>query len=186
MSCVICLACNSFAFIASDGRAINAETGEIIDENYKKIRRINKDVIVGFVGTADVCESALMALPSNSENLTLTEIAEILCQNAKRLHIETGLKGSMILAGVENNRIVVCSFGRLNGYAIERTEHTSDGATLEGLYPDNINSNIFAECFDECSDKGFSYLLKETFHRISSLSDTVNENISFLTVSIPS
>ena len=179
MSCIICLACDSFAFIAGDGRAINSETGEIVDENYR-------NVIVGFVGRTEICEGALNALPCDTENLTLSEISEILCRNAKRLHDETNLKGSMILAGIENGKIAVCSFSRLNGYVVERTEYTSGNLTLEGRYPDNIESNIFAECYKECGDKGLSYLIKETFRRVSALSDTVNENISLLSVEIPS
>lgn len=186
MSCIICFACDSFAFIAGDGRAMNASTNEIVDENYKKVRRINQNVIVGFVGSTEVCEGALLNLPSNSEYLTLTAVSEILCQSCKKLHAETGLKGSMILAGVENHKIVVCSFSRLNGYVIDRTEYTSGNATLEGRYPDNIESNIFAECYEECIDKGLLYLIKETFHRVSSLSNTVNENVTLLSVSIPS
>lgn len=186
MSCIICLASDSFAFIAGDGRAINSETGEVVDENYKKVRRINENVIVGFVGCVEICEGALDALPNDTEHLTLSEISEILCRNAKKLHHETNLKGSMILAGIENGKIVVCSFSRLNGYVIERTEYTSGSLTLEGRYPDNIESNIFAECYEECSDKGLSYLVKETFRRVSALSDTVNENISLLCVEIPS
>ena len=186
MSCVICLSTESFAFIAGDGRAKDVCTGQIIDEHYKKVIQINPNVIMGFTGTDIVCMGAINVLPSNVNALGITEISEILCRNAKKIHESTGESGSFILAGVENGKIIVSSFGRDGKYTIDRREPHEGDVFFNSLYPEAITHDIFYECYCEFINDGLSRIIKETFRRVAEQSDTVNQNISLLTVEIPS
>lgn len=186
MSCVICMATDSIAFIAGDGRAKDLNSESIISENYRKVRRINQNVIVGFTGTDNVCVGALNCLPDDCSVLSISEIAEILCLNARRIHCETGLSGSIILAGVENGKIVLISFGRANNYQISKRVPDTEEILMDNLYPDNINNDIFSRLYRERNGLELNKIIKDTFHEVTSLSDTVNENITLLTVELPS
>ena len=163
MSLVICLSTAQFSFIAGDGMARDLDTGEIVSENYQKVYRINSNAIVGFSGTDLVCESALLTLPSNVESLSITEIADILCPATKKFHEETGQKGSMILTGIEDNKIVTISFGSRNDYRLTRCVPTGEQLIFDGLYPDSITSNIFYDCYKESPDIDLNSLIKKTF-----------------------
>ena len=185
MSCIICYSCASFSFIAGDGRVRNYETNDILDEHFPKVIQINTNVIMGFAGTSNVCAGALNSLPQNTVDLSLTEIAEILCKNAKRIHQETGLKGSIILSGIESEKIATISFSHKNRYRIDRKEPGSNDSFLLSFYPNNVQNDIFYECYNEFDGKNLNSIIKETFHRVAAISDTVNENISLLTVELP-
>ena len=54
MSFVICCATSEYGVIASDGRVVDFETEEIICDNFSKVRRVNKELIVGFAGGKEI------------------------------------------------------------------------------------------------------------------------------------
>lgn len=184
MSCVICIATPKFATIVGDGRAINIDTGEIISENYQKVIRIRNDVIAGFTGTEQVSRRAFDDLPDDVSVLSFFDISKILCAGAKKRHEDTGLKGSIILAGIEGSRIVIYRFSRRNSYELERIE--PEFTELLGLYPDEITHDILYECYMEYYTTGnLQKVIRETFRRVASLSDFVNQSLIQLTVEIP-
>lgn len=184
MSCIICIATSGSAIIAGDGRAINLDTGEIISENYQKVVQVRNDIIAGFSGTEQVSLRAFDDLPNDIDTLSFFNIAEILCAGAKKRHKDTGLKGNIILAGIENGHIALYRFSQNNDYELERIIPIS--TELLGIYPDNITHDILYECFEKYYDaSGLYEVIKQTFKQVSSLSDSVNQNISCLYVEAP-
>lgn len=184
MSCVICIATSSSALIAGDGRAIDLDTGAIISENYQKVMRIRNDIIAGFTGSEQVSRCAFYDLPDNIETLSFFDIAKILCNGAKNRNEYTGLKGNIILAGVESGRIVLYRFSQNNNYTLERL--TPMPIELLSIYPDNITHDILYECYSKYRESdGIAEVIKQVFKQVSSLSDSVNQNISCLYVEVP-
>lgn len=59
MSFVICCATSEYGIIASDGRMVDAETEEVIRDDYPKVVRVNDRLVIGFAGDADIAESAI-------------------------------------------------------------------------------------------------------------------------------
>lgn len=61
MSVVLCYVNKNSATIACDGRVID-KNRNIIDESFKKFIKVNDSVIVGYGGSADLCQAILSPL----------------------------------------------------------------------------------------------------------------------------
>lgn len=59
MSFVICCATSEYGIIASDGRMVDAETEEVLRDDYQKVVRVNDRLVIGFAGDESVCELSL-------------------------------------------------------------------------------------------------------------------------------
>lgn len=69
MSAILTYANTRTAIIAGDSRKINKFTNEILSDTYKKIRKINNSIIIGFAGDASPCEKILESI-INDKNIS--------------------------------------------------------------------------------------------------------------------
>lgn len=75
MSFVICCATSEYGIIASDGRMVDAETEEVIRDDYPKVVRVNDRLVVGFAGDESVCELSLAEMSKNTAMRTILSTA---------------------------------------------------------------------------------------------------------------
>ena len=66
MSFVICCATSEYGIIASDGRMVDAETEEVLRDDYPKVVRVNDRLVIGFAGDESVCELSLAEMSKNT------------------------------------------------------------------------------------------------------------------------
>ena len=112
MSIVISVCGVNFSLMMSDGRLVkindmNSKNLTVVNEEFKKISRINRNVMIGFTGDPVPTINALNELNTyaNLESLSLEEIKEIVVNSLKKQQINfLGVK--LITIGIKTLLII--------------------------------------------------------------------------------
>lgn len=99
MSVVLVSAMKDFIIFMSDGKVTRPENGAIksLDENYKKLRRINNNICIGYTGGQDICENVLTSLDSyDKKKLDLTKTVDILHKFSKEIYSKNKYQNNTI------------------------------------------------------------------------------------------
>ena len=150
MSVILAVCGENFCAMASDGRMVEepAVPGKpnILSEELPKLRKVNRNVCVGFAGDTLAAVQAVNALDEyNVQYLTFEKIVKVLCERMRQVHTlplgvrflvgGRGRKGSFLLTslGSDQNFEPQTQPAREGAYLIEGAcSHTDIGPYLEG------------------------------------------------------
>ena len=191
MSVVINVCGDYFSIMISDGRVIQFnENGDtrIIQENYKKFRKVKDDVIVGFAGDPEPTLKAFDALSNyNMDELSLIDIKNILINSIQMQPInKLGVK--LIVSGKN-------CFGKYVSYSIDsrlnfKEEYFEPKGNMYALIyavPQAENdTDDYAKIIDDAY-RNYKYKtsdelirnLANGIYKISKLNKSVNNKISY-------
>ncbi|OAK72694.1 hypothetical protein [Lederbergia galactosidilytica] len=110
MSFVSVIATKKFITVMSDGLAINTETGEEIDQRYKKFHRISKKQFIAFAGNSGLAEEAVRIVGYNNEERDLASIAVSIREQLIKKVPPNIASCQLILGGLEKRKFVIYSF----------------------------------------------------------------------------
>lgn len=134
MSAILAVCGESFCAMVSDGRLVEEPiTGaepKIISEDVPKVRKINRNVVVGFAGDTLAAVQIINALDQyNTQYLTLEKIVKILCQKAPSVRVQP--VGVRLLVGGRNRKgqFVLTTLGSAEQY-VPQTQPARAGAYL--------------------------------------------------------
>lgn len=134
MSAILAVCGESFCAMVSDGRLVEEPiTGaepKIISEDVPKVRKINRNVVVGFAGDTLAAVQIINALDQyNTQYLTLEKIVKILCQKAPSVRVQP--VGVRLLVGGRNRKgqFVLTTLGSAEKY-VPQTQPARAGAYL--------------------------------------------------------
>lgn len=150
MSAILAVCGEAFCAMVSDGRMveepISGQQPKVISEDVPKVRKVNRNVLVGFAGDTLAAVQIINALDEyNTQYLTLEKIVKILCQKAPSVRVQP--VGVRLLVGGRNRKgqFVLTTLGsaeqyvpqtqpaRAGAYLIEGAcSHTEIGPWLEG------------------------------------------------------
>lgn len=176
MSIVLCYADRNKAIMASDGRMIDSK-GNIINESFKKITRINHKILLGYAGDVGPCLSIANMIMSNPKEalkkFTFEETYNFILSKSKL--IQSGIKYGFLLAGISNNGNI--TIAEITPYQLPSIEEiTNNDARYKALYPDEAKSkgNIFA-AFLLSQDPESA--INSTIEYCSKISNSVNRQV---------
>ena len=89
MSAILAVCGEAFCAMVSDGRMveepISGQQPKVISEDVPKVRKVNRNVLVGFAGDTLAAVQVINALDEyNTQYLTLEKIVKILCRRRRR------------------------------------------------------------------------------------------------------
>ena len=192
MSIVLSVCGVNFSLMMSDGRMvkINDMTSNdltIVDENCKKIRRINRNVMIGFTGDPIPMINTLNELSTytNLESLTLERIKRIVINSLKKQQINfLGVK--LIISGRNKSNIFVTytidsknDFKEIpyiidfpNGFAVNYALPNDDNGKLENICKKHIDNTMPWVNLDNLKRH-----MKDCINEISKECPSINNNI---------
>lgn len=139
MSLVLITAMQNFIIFMSDGRVTRQKTimeNEILREDYKKLRKVNANICIGFAGSKEPCEEVLKSLDSiNSENTTIDNVCQIVLNEAKSVYSKYVLLGIPI-------EILMAVGGNQYGQIKFRVFHSTDGFKVQEYIPQGTHLNF--------------------------------------------
>lgn len=118
MSYIQCIVTSRQVYMASDGREMIAD--KIVSEKFKKIRRFNNNVLVGFAGHKNFCELVLNLV---QQNCSICKDVETIFENinnfSKEIISKNGmLNGQFIVAGqFSDSELGFKTLSTNNGYS---------------------------------------------------------------------
>ncbi|MDF2804607.1 MAG: hypothetical protein K0S61_4512 [Anaerocolumna sp.] len=182
MSIVIAVANKSRVVVKSDGLSSYAETGKVKSEDFEKILNLNNDCIIGFTGINENCELVLseykrLAMESNIDIGTLkpTTVIYDLCELTKVIN-NNDSNISFVVAGRENDRIVLFAFSSGEGYEINNFTPIDDKhikyVTIGSEY---CKTTTYSKYYS--ADKSFESTMNNYIRYISSVDQNVNDHI---------
>ena len=150
MSVLICAATSKYGIMMCDGRAINANTGIIINENYQKYYRINPKLFAGYTGDSTfgklAIEQSLLCDPHDSLNVdeaytALTNFCNFVLTSPE---LKRQINGTIILLG----------YNSLNAIAIRTIQINNNKTTEATVVPGDaqIPRIACASNIDNCID----------------------------------
>lgn len=182
MSFVIAGIIDNKLYMACDGQVTN-EDGTIKSNNYKKIKKVGTNVLIGYAGTLQICEKALEEM-HNLNNLYIDnvyELAQVIVNNLNMIysenHINRNLHKAQIIVGSHNQLYSINSINntinRINTPKLPKIEFVK-------VIPPNLSSTTI----DQIIESEFSYgitniqkQLKNIVIEISKKDSTVNNNV---------
>jgi len=120
MSYIQCLATESKVIFTSDGRAMDLN-GNILDEKYKKIIKINETVAIAYAGIKELClhiiRTSMDTFNTEEEIFTDTLYDKIVVTAKKELGNNTQKKAQFIVAGkCSDGKIGIMTLSTNNNY----------------------------------------------------------------------
>lgn len=177
MSVVLAYADNKTAIIASDGR-VSDILGNVLSEEYPKVRKIGMNVIIGYAGHAIPCNNIVdLVLDPQKTNLTQgarVEDVSICIKNQLSLY-PSELKIGFIICGIGINGKMCAEIVTSGQYS--NTYHPDgENPFFCGMYPKEISKekHIFE---NQLLSKNPEDAMRETIKICSELSPTVNQNV---------
>lgn len=160
MSIVLVGAKENYLIMMSDGRVTRGNSEiEIIDENFKKLKRLSNNVCIGFAGSKEPCEEVLdyiVKYHNNESNYNiLFYIIYHQANNVLAKYIKNGIyiKMKFVLGGLFNNEIKFKTLEsidyKLNTISIKSYfdigEHIPKGDALSYamMSPNEVNGSLF-------------------------------------------
>lgn len=190
MSLILGIAFVNRALIISDGRAINASTGLVVDEKFDKTRKINDNVVLGFSGETEfplwllgqfenICKQDISKLKAD-------HVANILCKIAQEgVNYRKGLKETistnfqMIVAGENSKGIIgLYSFGVPTNFKIKEDIPGEKNFVYSVLFPDTKGFDYsFEQIIADYPNKGFEDYVNLLFVKAADMNDSINTNL---------
>ncbi len=189
MSFVLCVCGSNFSLMMSDGRVTafkeNENSTKIICEDFKKIKRVNPNVIIGFTGDLFVGECIEKALYGYQlENLTMERIKRIIINKLKQNQSELNCLGAkIIISGINKSNIYTTYFVNSNLDFIETPYYVKDNyfAVVYACHNENIVKDIIQRnIYDTMPWKSIDILkrcMKQCIFDVAEIDNTVNKNV---------
>jgi hypothetical protein len=194
VSIVIGVAFQEHLIMMSDGRARygnaprtnpSAYTRIVsVNEEYKKLFVVNKDICIGFTGGTDVCEAVINSLnTARKDLLSLELVVEILHSHA----IEETQKPehefkkiAILVGGVNANReIEMCGFSKSSSFSII-SKIPQRGSLEFYVINDTVNSDDFKKHILDYrvvrNREEMVMIMKKFIDKVAMIDDTVNTN----------
>lgn len=134
MSAILAVCGDSFCAMVSDGRfveePITNDTPKILSEDLPKVRKLNRNVLVGFAGDTLAAVQIINAVDEyNVQYLTLEKVVKILCEKGPTVTAQP--VGVRLLVGGRNRKgqFVLTTFGTADNFKPE-TQPAREGAYL--------------------------------------------------------
>ena len=134
MSAILAVCGDAFCAMVSDGRyveePITGDKPHIISDELPKVRKVNRNVLVGFAGDTLAAVQIINALDQyDVRYLTLEKVVKILCEKAPA--VTTQPVGVRLLVGGRNRKgeFVMTMLGSADGYEAQ-TQTARPGAYL--------------------------------------------------------
>ena len=134
MSAILAVCGDAFCAMVSDGRLVEEPiTGtqpKIVNEDVPKVRKVNRNVLVGFAGDALAAVQIINALDEyETQYLTLEKVVKILCGKAPSVRVQP--VGVRLLVGGRNRKgqFVLTTLGSAEQY-VPQTQPARAGAYL--------------------------------------------------------
>lgn len=182
---------NPQVIITSDGR-VCGENGSILQENYKKIDRINSKVAVAYAGNKYFCELIVKTtkqICNNLDNICIEEFHKNLTDISKNTFDNlnnSNLKCQFIVGGITNNNSLgILTLSTNNDFKI--TQHYVDSnnvicfasASSNSFDNQSLNDNL---CELVSSGKilyvsDFYKVINDTYREVALIDDSVNTEI---------
>lgn len=163
--------------IMSDGRACSYN-GEIIGENFEKVRSLSRNVILGNAGDINAINtiySYVSSLKLKEDAITSTNISELIYDFMDKNSLLN--LSSFIVSGINNdNEMSVYSFGK-GYYGICRCSPTNENVCIISLTPSDYNKK--EDLFNKYLTNGSAYSVEDAMsmaiREMSKLSHFVND-----------
>lgn len=178
MSLVLGYANKNNAIIMSDGKAGGTVRPS---ETYDKTRKINKNIILGFVGYRETSEHFLncihMDMGEKIVNCYMDEFLEEIEYGMSLDATKEKLKSTfMIIGRTEGKQMISVIVGRSTDYKIEKSIVCSPRILLIGGAIDgNIINDIYMKNISDKS-KDIEDCMRKTIEEVSKLDDCINDN----------
>ena len=152
MSLVLVTAMENFIIFMSDGRVTRNKTifeVEILQENFKKLFRVNSNICIAFAGSKEPCEETLKVLDDyNLNSITLDETFEIILKKSKEVYsryINQGIpiKIFMAIGGKQQGEIKFRTFSSPENFKILEFSPKKDDLSYAFLSPESIDNSYF-------------------------------------------
>ena len=134
MSAILAVCGEAFCAMVSDGRVveepINGAQPKVISEDVPKVRKVNRNVLVGFAGDTLAAVQIINALDEyETQYLTLEKVVKILRQKAPSVRVQP--VGVRLLVGGRNRKgqFVLTTLGSAEQY-VPQTQPAREGAYL--------------------------------------------------------
>ena len=134
MSAILAVCGEAFCVMVSDGcmveEPITGSQPNVISEDVPKVRKINRNVLVGFAGDTLAAVQIINALDEyDTQYLTLEKIVKVLCQKAPSVRVQP--VGVRLLIGGRNRKgqFVLTTLGSAEQY-VPQTQPARAGAYL--------------------------------------------------------
>lgn len=153
MSLVLATAMKEFIIFMSDGMVSIKKDNKVesLDENYKKLVRVNNKVCIGFAGSKEPCEEVISKLSQDdAERLSLQDIFQIIYSNAKSVYskwrtkyIDEEIKILMMIGGISSeNKIELKSFSSKENFIVNEYKPNNTDLCYLMLSPEDVNESI--------------------------------------------
>lgn len=193
MSVVVNVCGSNFTLMVSDNRLVRYDENnniQIVSEEFKKIFRINENVLVGITGDAVQCQNVLITLQkSDPSKLNLIQVKEIITNTLKAAKNEINMLGvKIIVSGRQPN-------GNFMTYVIDSKNDFKDiSYNPKGNYnclvyslpkkqnPTDNYGNIIESAIKNgnySSTKDLVVAIGHAIYEISKLNIGVNDTISY-------
>ena len=182
MSIVIAVATTDKIIIKSDGREIDSQTKQVVDEHSTKMKQICDNAIIGYTGDKQACDAFVSAVmnyvtqPIYEPKYIIT-IIEQLMQICKQFNT----KLNIILGIIYNKNSSIYTWSYMDGYKIHKDNAIKDGVVYSISYCDDNNLN-FEDYYNRlinvetCMDR---YIVA-----VSKIDSSVNRNIETKILSV--
>jgi hypothetical protein len=183
MSIVIAVANISRVVIKSDGLIEDAQTVNLKSSDYEQITNLNKDCMIGYYGDNDHCELIIneykrLASVSNVDidSLKPTTVIYDLCEISKALNDNNEVV-SFIVAGKENNKIVLFGFTSNDEFIINNLTPEDDGHIKYITFGSDIQKSAMTFTKFHSAGRSIEQTMNQYIKYISSIDTSVNDVI---------
>lgn len=182
MSIVLAVADISRVVVKSDGLLLDNKSGEIKSNDNELMINLNEDCIIGFFGEKECLELIIneykrLAAESrvNINTLKPTTVIYDLCELSKIIN-EQNSPISVLVAGRENNKIVLFGFTSSDGYEINN--FTPDDRHIKYIvFGSEVQKNAVSFSRYINPEKSFETSMNEYIRFISKVDSSVNDHI---------
>lgn len=127
MSLVMAFVTSDYILISGDKRAIfYKDTGEkIIKEDFQKIKKINRNIILGFTGDVEsfLKIQDFIEISSFTNDKSINTVSKQIFEISKQIYIKNKNDFNIMLGGINNdNRMEVNYFSTLGGFNLRKMD----------------------------------------------------------------
>jgi hypothetical protein len=173
MSVVLSVATNDYVIMMSDGCVYNSEINAPINNEYKKLLKLNKFVLIGYAGNLYSCENTIDGI---NIHMSYDDVYACLVNKARTIHNTLGENILMSVGGVSDGKIVLKSF-KFTDTGFEEVVLPIPAHSMlfkDDSYNDILERNLSKHLrFD---NRIFIKEMKNTINYIANRDVTVNKN----------